>query len=204
MHMWISSRSLSHLKALHASHAEQSEDGDSQYALRRGLPTKAPPRKLTANQQRKLKEEMPEIRPAATATACHASKQLSVAVIKDNEDWLSHTQIVFKSTGPQTVKIDLMSQNEEMKQVIRASIAMGEPRIVFGPNEPVADGNLESMETPLQRDYLDKLALQSLIVAADKLGFDGERDIADHLERESYPSYIKPITVVVCTFTLDM
>lgn len=61
---------------------------------------------------------MPEIRPAATATARHASKQLSVAVIEDNEDWLSHMQIVFKSAGPRMVKIDLMSQNEEMKQVI--------------------------------------------------------------------------------------
>ncbi|KAI0726070.1 hypothetical protein C8Q72DRAFT_542837 [Fomitopsis betulina] len=35
----------------HASHTEQSEDEDLQYALRRGSPTKDPPHKLTANQQ---------------------------------------------------------------------------------------------------------------------------------------------------------
>lgn len=56
----------------------------------------------------------------------------------------------------------------------------------------------------MQKDYLDKLAFKALVASADKLGYDGEKDIADRLERGSYQSYIKPIVFVACTFALDV
>ena len=51
--------------------------------------------------------------------------------------------------------------------------------------------------TPMQKDGLNKIAQQALIKAADIRGYDGEFDIADHLECGSYQDYIKPLVAYV-------
>ncbi|KAH9927364.1 uncharacterized protein B0H18DRAFT_954479 [Fomitopsis serialis] len=128
------------------------------------------PRPLTKNQRKKLKDEMPEIR-EAKIKAPHASQ-----VDEDNTVvWQSHTEIVLKHGGVKSMKIDLKPQNADVRQLIHESYPIGDQLLVFGhEDQPLKFSELKIMETPMQKECVDKIAFKALVKAADKLRFDGE------------------------------
>lgn len=148
---------------------------------------------------------MPKIR-ESKAKVPHASQV--------NEDstvvWQPHTEIVLKHGGVKSMKIDLKPQNADVQQLIHDSYPIGDQLLVFGhDDQPLKFSHLKIMETPMQKECVDKIAFKALVKAADKLQFDGEGDFADRLERGSYDRYAKPLltyasVLIVSTLGSDM
>ncbi|KAH9835182.1 uncharacterized protein C8Q71DRAFT_848893 [Rhodofomes roseus] len=169
-------------------------------------------RQLTEKQRAKLKTEVPVIRPVQAAPKATVQSQrrnapahaTATAVQVDNsaddDTWLPRTRIDIIE-NPQSVKINLRAQDEVMKQVIRYSYTIGDQMVVFGrKDDRDSNADLEALTqllTPMDKAGLDQMALEALVQAADALGYTGERDVADRLERGSYKLYIRPLTVYV-------
>lgn len=143
---------------------------------------------------------MPEIR-ESKAKVPHASQ-----VNKDSTVvWQPHTEIVLKHGGVKSMKIDLKPQNADVRQLIHDSYPIGNQLLVFGHD----DQPLKIMDTPMQKECVDKIAFKALVKAADKLQFDGEGDFTDRLEWGSYDHYAKPLltyvsVLIVSTLGSDM
>ncbi|TFY64161.1 hypothetical protein EVJ58_g2807 [Rhodofomes roseus] len=167
-------------------------------------------RQLTEKQRAKLKTEVPVIRRVKAATKATVQSQgrntkaHSTATAADNsaddDTWHPRTRIDIIE-NPQSVKINLRAQDDVMKQVIRYSYNIGDRMVVFGREDDRKSNTdlqmLTKLLTPMDKAGLDRMALEALIQAADALGYTGEHDIADRLERGSYKLYIRPLTVYV-------
>lgn len=124
---------------------------------------------------------MPEIRESTSRCLPHASQINN----SDNDDiaWMQRTEIKLKPRGVRSLKIDIKLQNAAMQQVIHHGIAIGNKVVVFGHGEESLNfAQLKTMDTPLQKEHLDKIALKMLLDTTNLLSFDGEGDVADRLE----------------------
>ncbi|TFY52152.1 hypothetical protein EVJ58_g10168 [Rhodofomes roseus] len=139
---------------------------------------------------------MPEIREIVTKTP--HSRQVNDAD-DGSIEWMEHTEIKFKPGTGRAKKIDSKPQLTTISQVLHHSYPIGDRYVVFGglQDKPIRFSELKTMETPLQKEHIDKIAFKALVEAAEKLGYDGEGVIADRLEHGSFNNYAKPLMAYV-------
>lgn len=108
-----------------------------------------------------------------------------------------------------TAAIGLKEQNSDIQKVIHASYEFAKLALVVGdPDAMLAMPNdaVLKMSSPFAVGGLEKIALASLLKAADSCGYDGEYDIAHRLEEGSQHRYIDPlvnyVSFVLSFFTL--
>ncbi|KZT63718.1 hypothetical protein DAEQUDRAFT_741753 [Daedalea quercina L-15889] len=171
----------------------QSSDDEHEVPESRVQPVAQTSRQLMRNQEKKLKDEMLEIHESDMNTSNAAEH----ADTSGDMVWEPHTDIIV-IPGPRSFRIEIKPQNAIMQQVICHSYSIAYQLVIFGwhAKEQVLDMTLTaltSLVTPMQKDGLDIIARMALVEAADMLGYDGEGDIADHLERGTYPDYVKPL-----------
>ncbi|TFY50700.1 hypothetical protein EVJ58_g10929 [Rhodofomes roseus] len=160
-------------------------------------------RQLTKKQQDKLKAEMPEIRPAQVtsktkkhAQTSHHAGSVSVDNKHNSIKWRARTMIAIIE-NPKSVKMAKRAQNGNVQQVMSHAYILGDQMVVFGRKEDrgldITINTVNTMLTPLDKAGVDRIAYEALVQAADVLGYTGEGDIADRLERGVWEHYAKPL-----------
>jgi len=121
--------------------------------------------------------------------ALNTSSDSDIALV-----WLPRTEIILKpyTDATRSYAIGMHSQIPEMKAVIRLAQKIG-------PVKMVSDVTY----CPLTTDGLENIANASLIEAAEELGYDGEGDIAHHMESGEMDKYIKPLKGYVRFFPMQ-
>ena len=117
--------------------------------------------------------------------------------------WKTRTDIVLTKGGSGT-KLNMGSQNSTMRDVLRESFEIGRRYLAFGipGDEKVMVEEVANLLTPMAPAGLNRLCLRALIAAAEGLGFEGEFDVADRLERGSEKQYISPLVNHVRSYPL--
>ncbi|THV05938.1 hypothetical protein K435DRAFT_960758 [Dendrothele bispora CBS 962.96] len=114
----------------------------------------------------------PAINPTSTASAATPTTTLI--------PWLEHTDLTTSQRG-RTFTTAMSGQTPEMHKVMEQAIKVGKHKML-----------LDHTFCPVGQE-LKQIAFAALIAAAEELGFDGEYDIADRLERGDNDRYIKPL-----------
>ncbi|KAF5333838.1 hypothetical protein D9758_017423 [Tetrapyrgos nigripes] len=149
--------------------------------------------KISGKAAQKLIEELPVVSnkglPASraagnkvkTVTATTETKAPSATQI----DWVPRSDITLEAYKETTrsYKLCLKSQNSDIRGVINRARILGVIMLV---------SSIDSNKCPVSKN-LRSVALTALVKAADQLGYDGEGDIADRLERGDILKYIKPM-----------
>ncbi|KAH9840304.1 uncharacterized protein C8Q71DRAFT_721998 [Rhodofomes roseus] len=160
-------------------------------------------RQLTKKQQDKLRSEMPEIRPAQVtpktkkhAQTSHHAGSVSVDSKHNSIKWRARTMITIIE-NPKSVKMAKRAQNGNVQQVMSHAYILGDQMMVFGRKDDrgldITINTVNTMLTPLDKAGVDRIAYEALVQAADVLGYTGEGDIADRLERGVWEHYAKPL-----------
>ncbi|KAH9929369.1 uncharacterized protein B0H18DRAFT_1117412 [Fomitopsis serialis] len=155
-------------------------------------------KQLTKKQQEKLKSEMPIIRPSASKVKV-AKRPRHVRREDDNGRWRSRTHIIVNYKS-RSVTMDIKPQSALMGQVIHNSYVIGDRMMAFGFENPVDYASLDDiqeMTNPMDKAGLEDIALEALICSSDKLGYTGQGDVSERLEKGSYDDYVRPITAYV-------
>ncbi|KAH9914261.1 uncharacterized protein B0H18DRAFT_1125738 [Fomitopsis serialis] len=155
-------------------------------------------KKLTKKQQEKLKSEMPIIRPSASKIKV-AKHHRHTGREDDDDRWMPRTCIVINCKS-RSVTMDIKPQSALMEQVIHNSYTVGDRMMAFGFEDPVdyaSFDDLQEMTNPMDKAGLEDIALEALISASDKLGYTGQGDVSERLEKGSYSDYVKPLTAYV-------
>lgn len=143
---------------------------------------------------------MPEIRKlSAKAVRSGRVNDMNDQSIK----WMPHTEIALKTGGGRVKKINSKPQTTMISQLLHHSYPISDCYLVFGglEDKSIEFSELKTMETPMQKDHVNKIVFKALVEATEKLGYDGEGDIADRLERGSYNDYTKPLMAYVCSIS---
>ncbi|KAL1945897.1 hypothetical protein VTO73DRAFT_1899 [Trametes versicolor] len=157
--------------------------------------------------ERKLEEEMPTISAGKPLIAkpsgyIRVSEQSEEGANSDDDEpavaWLLHTDITraLKRKSENRFGINIKKCPDEVQEVLRASFDRGMILLAFGDGTVYPDIAVlqsESFVTPFEMQGIERISLDALITAAETLGFDGQYDIADHLETGSEREYIGPL-----------
>ncbi|KAI0734757.1 hypothetical protein C8Q72DRAFT_791522 [Fomitopsis betulina] len=147
--------------------------------------------------KKQLQAEMPQIRESHTGSAARPVHTSNADMSEPS--WLLHTNLILKK-GSRSYHMDIKPQNADIQAVLKESYVIGDRLVTLGDAMDILVKDLAWImvfATPMQKDGLNKIAQQALIKAADIRGYDGEFDIADHLECGSYQDYIKPLVAYV-------
>ncbi|KAJ3755561.1 hypothetical protein EV360DRAFT_72770 [Lentinula raphanica] len=139
-----------------------------------------------------------------------------VAQRRQNEKVLPVSRAAKAQVPPQsfteatrTFKVSKTDQNSSIKQVLAKAITHGVFLILSAPNY-VYNEDLDSNDPandeycPLTVTGLKTMSFDALVWAAEQLGFDGEYDIADRLEKGDPTHYVDPlVSYVVQRVTLE-
>ncbi|KAJ3752865.1 hypothetical protein EV360DRAFT_88335 [Lentinula raphanica] len=178
-------------------------------------PAKNVSKKVAQRRQNELPIVSQKILPVSRAAKAQVPPQVEKEPEYMTQDvpppWLPRTDIVLKSftEATHTFKVSKTDQNSSIKQVLAKAITYGvflilaAPDYVFNedldPNDPSNDEYC-----PLTVTGLKTMSFDALIWAAEQLGFDGEYDIADRLEKGDPTHYVDPlVSCVVQRVTLE-
>ncbi|KAJ3815927.1 hypothetical protein F5876DRAFT_61039 [Lentinula aff. lateritia] len=127
----------------------------------------------------KLAGELPVVTPNHEETKPPASMLQSI-----EPTWLPHTSLVLKpsSDASWSHKLDLKSQNPQIRSVVKAATRQASLEVV-----------INGSECPLHTAGLNAITLKALIMCADELGFDADLDISHRLEDGDHTTYVQPL-----------
>ncbi|KAJ3903775.1 hypothetical protein F5879DRAFT_1035236 [Lentinula edodes] len=108
--------------------------------------------------------------------------------------WLPHTNLVLKTSSDASwsYKLDLKSQNPQIRSVVKAATRKATLELVINGNE-----------CALHTAGLNVITLDALIKCADELGFDEDLDISHRLQDGDLTTYAGFSSVVLTAFGLD-
>ncbi|THU89882.1 hypothetical protein K435DRAFT_802403 [Dendrothele bispora CBS 962.96] len=172
-----------------SSDTEKSElDGsDEASGLEDAVQTKA----ISGKTAKKLRDELPLVSNKGLPTSKAAANKVKTTEApkpaefeaSDDDEWGLRTNIILEphKDSTRSFKLALKGQNSDIRAVVDRARILGVVKLVSDPKECPVSKNLKA------------IALASLIDAAENLGYDGQGDIADRLERGDILKYIKPL-----------
>ncbi|KAJ3931468.1 MAG: hypothetical protein NXY57DRAFT_961744 [Lentinula lateritia] len=113
------------------------------------------------------------------------SPALALALSQSGQPaWLPHTNLVLKTSSDASwsYKLDLKSQNPQIRSVVKAATRKATLELVINGNE-----------CALHTAGLNVITLDALIKCADELGFDEDLDISHRLEDGDLTTYVQPL-----------
>ncbi|KAJ4464808.1 hypothetical protein C8R41DRAFT_926783 [Lentinula lateritia] len=157
--------------------------------------SRTPPIQITQRQATRLREELPVVGDNAVTT----TKKPTSDIATKKPQWKARTNIVLNAytstTRSYTLKKNL--QNDDIKRVISLAIKRGALLLLIIPeskgNPKDVNEGRESSMCCLTVTGLKALTLEALVWAAEQHGFEGENDLADHLENRDPAKYINPL-----------
>lgn len=114
----------------------------------------------------------------------------------DSIPWLPRTDIsrALKKVTKNTQSVGLNDCRIEMKRVLRTSFEIGIGNLAMGYGPALTDPEeAKEMVTPFASQGIDQISLGALILAAKRLGYDQDYDIAHRLEEGSERHYVAPL-----------
>ncbi|KAI0673078.1 hypothetical protein C8Q78DRAFT_1077369 [Trametes maxima] len=165
--------------------------------------------KKEGKRNQKLASEMPILRPGKPLagsgkpnTTKHTASVPGPTVNTSNTaaitaiSWHPRTEVsnalTNKSTGTYAVRLLLLGP--EMKAVLQGSFEQGKIFLAFGDGMVYTDPkDIEDMTTPFCSQGILNISKDALITVAENLGYGGEYDIADRLEKGDPKFYVTPL-----------
>ncbi|KAJ3752643.1 hypothetical protein EV360DRAFT_88547 [Lentinula raphanica] len=191
--------------------ANATEESEENVHVDTAMPAKNVSKKVAQRRQNELPIVSQRILPVSRAAKAQVPPQVETEPERITEDvlpWLPRTDIVLKSftEATRTFKVSKTDQNSSIKQVLAKAITRGVFLILSAPHYVASKDPDEPNDEycPLAVTGLKTMSFDALIWAAEELGFDGEHDIADRLEKGDPTHYIDPlVSYVVQRITLE-
>ncbi|KAI0824322.1 hypothetical protein BC628DRAFT_1307634 [Trametes gibbosa] len=157
---------------------------DSKEAVVRAMPAISAGKAITKPSKQALSKQAAEFSESETDSD------------SDSIPWLPRTDIsrALKKVTKNTQSVGLNDCRIEMKRVLRTSFGIGISNLAMGYGPALTDPEeAKEMMTPFASQGIDQISLGALILAAKRLGYDQDYDIAHRLEEGSERHYVAPL-----------